>query len=412
MRGQEVSNRMVRELLRTARRRGYDEAALLAGLSFDAAKVADPRGFCAWDDYVVFLDRLQEATGGPERMEDLASEMIALGALARLIARHLVSPIQLYSVLAEWLGRVMYSMVGVRHEVLPDGRIEATMRIPLEYRGSTAFHRGTLGCYRIYPTLLDLPPAVVEGTFSPHEARFVITPPPPETLLTRATSYLTPRLAQWLQTARFTEQDAFDALDVVGQVGRDPGTKALGRRLAEQADFKSLAAETLAGLQRRFLCTHAKVHARNAMGQLELIGSLGDPGEPNHQMTVGQVALGKIEADLGLGNEHGVPWIDGLMPWFAIGVERCLQAARASTTSGESPVPDLGALVDQFAARWELTHRQAEVLTLLVGGAPNREIASACGVTVKTAEAHVGQILTKAGAVSRAEVVSLILRGG
>lgn len=56
-----------------------------------------------------------------------------------------------------------------------------------------------------------------------------------------------------------------------------------------------------------------------------------------------------------------------------------------------------------------LTPREAEVLTLIVAGASNNEIANQLVITVETVKSHVKRVLRKLGAVNRAEAISLYL---
>jgi DNA-binding CsgD family transcriptional regulator len=58
----------------------------------------------------------------------------------------------------------------------------------------------------------------------------------------------------------------------------------------------------------------------------------------------------------------------------------------------------------------ELTQRELEVLTLLAEGLSNPEIASRLVISPKTAEHHVGRILAKLGARSRAEAAAAAVR--
>jgi DNA-binding NarL/FixJ family response regulator len=57
-----------------------------------------------------------------------------------------------------------------------------------------------------------------------------------------------------------------------------------------------------------------------------------------------------------------------------------------------------------------LTKREAEILGLIAQGLTNREIASRLVVSPKTVEHHVGQILSKLGARSRAEAAAYAVR--
>lgn len=59
-----------------------------------------------------------------------------------------------------------------------------------------------------------------------------------------------------------------------------------------------------------------------------------------------------------------------------------------------------------------LTTRELEVLALMAQGLPNKVIAHRLGVTLHTAKFHVAQILSKLGAASRTEAVTLGARRG
>jgi DNA-binding NarL/FixJ family response regulator len=59
-----------------------------------------------------------------------------------------------------------------------------------------------------------------------------------------------------------------------------------------------------------------------------------------------------------------------------------------------------------------LTPRELEVFEFLGKGLSNRDIAGVLGISAHTAKYHVGQILAKVGAATRAEAVSAGLRMG
>ena len=59
-----------------------------------------------------------------------------------------------------------------------------------------------------------------------------------------------------------------------------------------------------------------------------------------------------------------------------------------------------------------LTGREREVLSLLVRGMSNREIAAELFITPKTASVHVSNILAKLGAASRTEAAAIAYREG
>ena len=59
-----------------------------------------------------------------------------------------------------------------------------------------------------------------------------------------------------------------------------------------------------------------------------------------------------------------------------------------------------------------LTAREREVLELVAAGLPNKAIARELGISEHTAKFHVGSLLSKLGAASRTEAVTLATRRG
>lgn len=64
------------------------------------------------------------------------------------------------------------------------------------------------------------------------------------------------------------------------------------------------------------------------------------------------------------------------------------------------------------ATRWALTKRQSQVLSEMVLGRGNKDIAGRLACSPKTIELHVSAILAAAGVGSRAEMLSLMLSEG
>ena len=95
-----------------------------------------------------------------------------------------------------------------------------------------------------------------------------------------------------------------------------------------------------------------------------------------------------------------------------------LRAALAAVLLGLS-VREAGGDIDGFGAPRDpaaehepLTPRELEVFELIGKGLSNRDIAGVLGISAHTAKFHVGQILAKVGAATRAEAVSFGLRQG
>ena len=81
---------------------------------------------------------------------------------------------------------------------------------------------------------------------------------------------------------------------------------------------------------------------------------------------------------------------------------------------GQAPVvrPEIQASLEEWAARPRVTPREVEVLELIAEGLRDREIASALGISEKTAYVHVKNILAKLGAKDRTAAVRAAVRRG
>lgn len=77
------------------------------------------------------------------------------------------------------------------------------------------------------------------------------------------------------------------------------------------------------------------------------------------------------------------------------------EAAQALIQATRSPAKNPG---------FDLTEREREVLSLIVQGLSNQQIAEKLIVSLSTAKFHVSSILSKLGAASRTEAVSIALR--
>ncbi|MEW5738201.1 MAG: helix-turn-helix transcriptional regulator [Myxococcota bacterium] len=62
--------------------------------------------------------------------------------------------------------------------------------------------------------------------------------------------------------------------------------------------------------------------------------------------------------------------------------------------------------LSEAEARWALTERQVQVVSLLARGLSNKELGKELGCSVKTVETHVTEVLRRAGAASRLTLVA------
>jgi two-component system, NarL family, response regulator LiaR len=88
---------------------------------------------------------------------------------------------------------------------------------------------------------------------------------------------------------------------------------------------------------------------------------------------------------------------------------RAAHAGRA-TLSPEAAQALVHAASQPPAPGFDLTGREREVLTLMIEGLNNMQIAARLTVSPSTAKSHVSNILSKLGAASRTEAVTLALR--
>jgi non-specific serine/threonine protein kinase len=96
---------------------------------------------------------------------------------------------------------------------------------------------------------------------------------------------------------------------------------------------------------------------------------------------------------------------------WARGRARSLDQAIAAATSVTSTAT-ISVLPPGSREVEELTHRQTEVLALLVAGYADRQIAEALSISPRTAQVHVAGILDKLGVTSRTAAVAVALRRG
>jgi NarL family two-component system response regulator LiaR len=98
-----------------------------------------------------------------------------------------------------------------------------------------------------------------------------------------------------------------------------------------------------------------------------------------------------------------------------VSADELVQAIRAahagrSTLSPEAAQALVHAASQPPAPGLDLTEREYEVLTLMIEGLNNTQIAGRLNVSPSTVKSHVSNILSKLGVASRTEAVTLALR--
>lgn len=149
--------------------------------------------------------------------------------------------------------------------------------------------------------------------------------------------------------------------------------------------------------------------AEGAAAALRGAGELG-AGVSAHEVRLGS-ATDAADAWVLLGDDIVVRGAQGAGAQLTAGSSGGrLRAAVAAVLEGLSVREAPWAVQD--AERESMTPRELEVFELLGKGLSNRDIGAVLGISAHTAKYHVGQILAKVGATTRAEAVSEGLRHG
>jgi NarL family two-component system response regulator LiaR len=100
-----------------------------------------------------------------------------------------------------------------------------------------------------------------------------------------------------------------------------------------------------------------------------------------------------------------------------VSADDLVRAIRAAHAGHTTLSPDVAQVIVETANQppaigGDLTEREREVLTLMIEGLNNIQIASRLTVSPSTIKSHVSNILSKLGVASRTEAVTLALRQG
>ena len=70
--------------------------------------------------------------------------------------------------------------------------------------------------------------------------------------------------------------------------------------------------------------------------------------------------------------------------------------------------PPPAGVTSDLAALYALTGREREIVDHVLSGKPNKEIAAACGIALRTVETHLYNVFRKCGVRSRTELIALL----
>jgi DNA-binding CsgD family transcriptional regulator len=176
--------RAAEQVLATARLANLDTRPLTQGLPFEASTLAAAR-WVHWDDYCTMLERLEQACGGADAIEQLLAKHVAFNEV-KALAGAFLSPTQLYAFIFRVLDPICFPCIDFGYRDLGDGRLQIDAEVRPHLRGCMALMRGSVGAIRAVPTHLGLPLADVEAELGPHCSHYFVRPPASQTILARA----------------------------------------------------------------------------------------------------------------------------------------------------------------------------------------------------------------------------------
>lgn len=170
-----------------AKRQGYSEAALFAGLPFDAAGLRRMKRV-QWADYCTLLERVETMAGGPEGCAAVLARSYheAVPELAS-VRRALVSPKAMYRLVYDVVNPILFPCVAFSYRDLGPQRIcvETWMRPGVP--PSATLLRTSHAALANMPLHLGLPPAEVVSNVTVDYANWEVILPPSATLMRRVT---------------------------------------------------------------------------------------------------------------------------------------------------------------------------------------------------------------------------------
>jgi DNA-binding CsgD family transcriptional regulator len=419
MASSDVSNRLVSLLAATAQLGGASPSTLFSGLSFTPTTGEEqPDGWVDWDEFAELCDRVEAASRGAEGFEALIYRSVVASPLVRAAASLFASPTEFYLVGTERLVRRLLRPLGLRAELLSDGRLRVEVRTPSgRHAGDGALH-ALHGCLRTGPRFFGLPDPTVEASFETRRVVFHITLNEPRRRGPTGPSGPSTgeQLAVTLRGVTRDPQPAHspppDLAAVLSDQALASEAAEVGQRWMGERNLGGLAELLAEFLSERLCCDRFALWVRpTPEGEDVLVAQRGKPSEPltwHRPLEADARRIGLLSADVALQPDgSAAPLLEAALPWLG-------QAMRRGLRRPSSPLPGILHTVEadlhctRWVLEWGLTPREGETLVLLARGRSNREIAEALGCSPRTVEAHVGRLLWKAGAESRSELLSRI----
>ena len=395
---QEVGSPILLALLIPCRRRGLPVDAFFQGLKVRPADLDDPDSRLDWDEFTIIVDRVHACAGGDEALQslmlDAPGSMFAPGQCQALFPDFLTFLQMVGSLMATHL------QIGLQlsTRVLENGRLLCEHHIPFSCRPSRAFAVGLAGFFRGIPRVFGLPDAAVEFTCDDWNGRYLLTLPQP---CGPGAADDLPVEVNGREYRSLIEKTSTSVLDHLKQA---PWLATVSQKLLEAASMGELAACLQEGLRLNSGCAAGRLWSTRAGGGLDCVHAWGNwPGPwQEHLLMVGTRAVGRLELDppaaLSPAQQRG---LSELIHLASIVLDRLLEGSTRDDREGGA----------SFLEHPGLTGRQKQVLSLLVRGLSDKEIAHELGTSPKTVGHQVQVLLRRSGAANRTALTRLCLAG-
>jgi DNA-binding CsgD family transcriptional regulator len=338
-----------------------------------------------WDTYAEVLDRVAAFLGGPEALAVAAEGVPSAFPEGVAIASAFVSPRLLYRFVNLVLEPALCPMFRSSIVDRPDDRLVLTWELLPGYRESRAIFHASLGVTRVLPTAIGLPPARVElleltGT----RGVYLVELPESRTLLARAKRRASGSFSD--QALREMERDKTELLESFTKLqtavsALEAREAALSKEVEARSRLQSSLTKVLDTVSNAaFLVSGDSVTPANAAGTL-------------HLERRGEGLSAELLAAVKQGHAPGLD----LTPMGTAGQVLVIRSGFRDECDRR---------LSLAVQRWGLTPRQTEVLTSLVDGLSNGEVAERLGCSARTVEVHVTSILDRADAGSRLQLVA------
>ena len=164
---------------------GAAQRSLFEGLDFGPERLPDQ---VPWDDFCLMAARFESVVGGRERVVQIGEEIVTQSSFQRYVRifRLVAGPALLYRGSTRFGGPSLFPGLLNELEELGPMRLRFTLTIPPDRADCPTIHAINLGLFRAMPTMLGLPPAVVDLEIGLRRGCYQIALPPSPTLWARA----------------------------------------------------------------------------------------------------------------------------------------------------------------------------------------------------------------------------------